>query len=282
MTFRRACIIGHPVAHSRSPLIHRHWLAEYGIEGDYLKEDVLADKLDAFLAGFASSGYVGANITVPHKETAFRALARAEPVATALSAVNTIWLDGRRLVGTNTDVYGFFAHLGESVPGWAARTKMAVVIGAGGAARAVVYGLIEHRVDRVVVVNRTRARAETLAAAFGERVTTAGFVELPHWLKYADLLVNTSSLGMSGQPPLQIDLSSLQASAAVYDIVYVPIETPLLAAARARGLTAVDGLGMLLHQAVPGFERWFGIRPAVTPALRSLVLADLGSVGRVR
>ena len=282
MSFPRACIIGHPVAHSRSPAIHRHWLAELKLEGDYVREDVPPENIASFLAGFAASGYVGANVTVPHKEAALRAVSRAEPVAAALKAVNTLWLEDDRLIGTNTDVYGFLAHLDESLPGWNTRTRTAVVLGAGGAARAVVYGLIERGVGRLVVVNRTRTRAETLAAELDTRVTPAGFAELPQWLKETDLLVNATSLGMTGQPPLDLDLGPLKSGAAVYDIVYAPLATPLLAAARARGHPAVDGLGMLLHQAVPGFERWFGVRPKVTPALRSLVAADLGMRERAR
>ncbi len=263
-------------------MIHRHWLAELKLEGDYIREDVPPGKIASFLAGFAASGYVGANVTVPHKEAAFRAVVRAEPVAAALKAVNTLWLEEGRLAGTNTDVYGFLAHLDESLPDWTARTKMAVVLGAGGAARAVVYGLIERDVGRIVVINRTRTRAEMLAAEIDARVTPAGFAELPQRLRETDLLVNATSLGMTGQPPLDIDLGPLKPSAAVYDIVYAPLETPLLAAARARGHLAVDGLGMLLHQAVPGFERWFGVRPKVTPTLRSLVAADLGARERAR
>ena len=263
-------------------MIHRYWLAELKLEGDYVREDVPPEKIVSFLAGFAASGYVGANVTVPHKEVAFRAVIRAEPVAATLKAVNTLWLEDGHLIGTNTDVYGFLAHLDESLPGWSTRTRMAVVLGAGGAARAVIYGLIERGISRLVVVNRTRTRAETLAAELGARVTPAGFSELPQRLKETDLLVNATSLGMTGQPPLDLDLGPLKSGAAVYDIVYAPLATPLLAAARARGHPAVDGLGMLLHQAVPGFERWFGVRPKVTPALRSLVAADLGMRERAR
>jgi shikimate dehydrogenase len=282
VSFRRACVIGHPVAHSRSPLIHRHWLAEHKIDGDYVREDVPPEKIGSFLASFATSGYVGANVTVPHKEAAFRAADRTEPVAAALKAVNTLWLEQGRLAGTNTDVYGFLAHFDEMLPGWDKRTGIAVVLGAGGAARAVVYGLIDRGIGRVLVVNRTRPRAETLAAEFGKRIAPADFADLPQHLKGTDLLVNATSLGMTGQPPLDIDLACLKTGAAVYDIIYVPLETPLLASARARGHPVVDGLGMLLHQAVPGFERWFGIRPKVTPALRSRVAADLGAKEHAR
>jgi shikimate dehydrogenase len=272
---KRACVIGHPVAHSRSPMIHRHWLNEHGIDGDYVQEDVLPEKLASFLATLAERGYAGANITVPHKAAAFQVLQEADDVAHALKVTNTVWHAGGTLYGTNTDVYGFLAHLDESAPDWKIQAEQSVVIGAGGAARAVVYGLLERGVSRVVVVNRTPARSEALATEFNGNVTVADFDSLPAWLKDADLLVNTTSLGMTGQPPLDIDLSHLNRTATVYDIVYVPLETPLLAQARERGLRTVDGLGMLLHQAVPAFERFFGMRPSVTPALRAAVLADL-------
>jgi shikimate dehydrogenase len=277
MTVRRACVIGHPVAHARSPLIHRYWLAEHKIEGDYGREDVPPEKIDAFFANFNRSGYVGGNITLPHKEAAFRALARAEPVAAALRAVNAIWLEEGRLAGTNTDVHGFLANFDEARPGWRDRAEQAVVLGAGGGARAVVYGLLQRGLGRVVVVNRTPARAEAIADELGERVTVAAFEELGSLLKRADILVNATKLGMTGQPALKIDLASIRDGATVYDIVYVPLETPLLAAARARGLHAIDGLGMLLHQAVPAFERWFGVRPTVSEGLREALLADLGA-----
>jgi shikimate dehydrogenase len=272
---RRACVIGHPVAHSRSPVIHRHWLTQYGIAGDYTREDVAPEALGDFLAKLGAHDYVGANITVPHKAAAFRALHHAEPVATALKVANTVWLENGRLHGTNTDVHGFLANLDESLPGWNIEAEQAVILGAGGAARAVVYALLDRGFPRVIVVNRTLARAEALAAEFGSRVTAETMDTLTGWLPDADLLVNTTSLGMAGQPPLELDLAPMQQGAVVYDIVYVPLETSLLAAARARGLRTVDGLGMLLHQAVPAFEKFFGIRPEVTQALRAAVLSDL-------
>lgn len=276
---RRACVIGHPVAHSRSPLIHRYWLKEHRIDGDYVREDVALEAIDRFLDRLGDR-YVGANVTIPHKETAFRKLKRADAVARALGAANTLWFEDGALCGTNTDVYGFSAHLDESLPGWEERISTALVLGAGGAARSVIYALLERGIRRIVIANRTRVRGAALAAQFGDKCTVADFGELSSRLAEADLLVNTTSLGMKGQPPLEIDLSQLRRTAAVYDIVYVPLETPLLAAARARGHPAIDGLGMLLHQAVPGFERWFGVRPRVTPALRALVMADLGEKER--
>jgi shikimate dehydrogenase len=276
MNARRACVIGHPVAHSRSPAIHKFWLAEHGIDGDYVREDVAPERIAAFLGGFADSGYVGANVTVPHKEAAF-AIADADAIARELGAVNTVWLEDRQLLGTNTDVHGFLANLNEQQPGWDKRTRLAVVLGAGGAARAIVYGLIELGVARIVLVNRTAARAEALAAQFGAGVRSVGFGELDRALAEADLLVNATSLGMQGAPPLAVPMGALKPGAVVHDIVYLPLETPLLRYARARGHPVVDGLGMLLHQAAPAFERFFGVKPQVTPALRQHVLADLGA-----
>ena len=275
MTARRACVIGHPVQQARSPILHRYWLKEYGIDGDYTREDVSPDKIADFLANLGNHGYVGANITVPHKAAAYLALDHAEPVATAMKVANTLWVENDGLHGTNTDVHGFLANLDEALPGWNVEAEQAVVLGAGGGARAVVYGLLQRGFSRVVVVNRTLARAEAFVVEFGDRVTATTLNELTGWLPDADLLVNTTSLGMSGQPPLEIDLSPMQDGAAVYDIVYVPLETRLLAAARARGLRTIDGLGMLLHQAVPAFERFFGVKPTVTKGLREAVLADI-------
>jgi shikimate dehydrogenase len=275
MSRRRACVIGHPVAHSRSPTIHRYWLKEHGIDGDYVREDVAPGEIDEFLGALGTRGYVGANITVPHKAAAYLALEEADDVATALKVANTVWLEHGRLHGTNTDVHGFLANLDEALPGWNVETEQAVVLGAGGGARAVVHGLLERGFPRVVVVNRTLARAQAFVVEFGDRVTATTFDALTGWLPDADLLVNTTSLGMTGQPRLEIDLAPMQKGAAVCDIVYVPLETPLLAAARARGLRAVDGLGMLLHQAVPAFERFFGMKPEVTHGLRDAVLADI-------
>jgi shikimate dehydrogenase len=272
---RRACIIGHPVAHSRSPLIHGYWLNHYGIDGHYGREDVAPAAFAEFLGHLADHGYAGANVTLPHKEAAFAAVDEADPAARALGALNTVWLQDGRLHGANTDVIGFLADLDARLAGWDQRTSHAVVLGAGGAARGIVYGLLQRRIDRVSVVNRSVQRAEQLAAQFGRQVIAADWQALPALLAGADLLVNTTSLGMAGQPPLDIDLAALPARAAVADIVYVPLETGLLRAARARGHAAIDGLGMLLHQAAPGFERWFGVRPEVTPEFRALIEADI-------
>lgn len=270
---RAACLIGWPAAHSRSPLIHHHWLHTLGIAGGYAIEAVPPEDLAAFIGQLAGRGFVGANVTIPHKE---RVLELAEPDARAraIGAANTLWFDDGVLRATNTDVEGFINNLDASASGWD-RAKEALVLGSGGAARAVVFGLLERGIGRIHVVNRTAARAQALADRFGERVRPAGWDDVAMLLPRAGLLVNTSSLGMHGQPPLQLDIAALPAAAVVADLVYVPLETALLSVARARGLRVADGLGMLLHQAVRGFELWFGVRPEVTPELRALVEADL-------
>jgi shikimate dehydrogenase len=269
----RAGVVGWPIRHSRSPLIHQHWLRELGIAGSYECFDVPPDALAEFVAGIGKEGLVGANVTAPHKEAAFSACDRLTPTAEALGAVNTLWRDGTSLWGDNTDVEGFLLNMDEGAPGWHEQSRRAVVVGAGGAARSVVYALASRGLKRVVVINRTQARAEELAARFGAVAALFGTLEAE--LEVADLVVNTTTLGMGGNPLLEIDLRALPNHAIVADIVYVPLRTPLVEAARARGLRAVEGLGMLLHQAVPAFERWFGRRPQVTAALRDLVEVDV-------
>ncbi|TXN81223.1 shikimate dehydrogenase [Methylobacterium sp. WL8] len=274
---RRAFVVGHPIAHSRSPLIHGHWLSEHGIAGSYERIAVAPDAFEAFFRRLPESGFSGGNVTIPHKEAAFALCDALSPRARAIGAVNTLVVgaDGR-IFGDNTDAPGFTAHLDQSLgAGWPERAGTALVLGAGGAARAVVVGLAERGLARIVVANRTRARAETVAALAPGIATAIEWDTIPALMPEAGLLVNTTALGMAGNPPLDLDLAPLPANAAVADIVYVPLETGLLAAARARGLPAIDGLGMLLHQAVPGFEAWFGVRPRVTEALRAVVVADL-------
>lgn len=271
-----ACVIGWPVKHSRSPIIHRHWLSELRLAGDYVRHPVEPEHAAAFFADFAQGPFVGCNVTVPHKEVAFASVDHADAVATALGAVNTVWLENGRLLGSNTDAEGFVANLDHLAPGFDANPGEAIVLGAGGAARAVIWALKARGFAPIHVINRTRDRAEAMAERFGSDVRAAGWENLPALLPNASLLVNTTSLGMEGQPPLVIDLAAARDDLLVTDIVYIPLETPLLKAARARGLKTVDGLGMLLHQAVPGFERWFGRRPVVTPELRRLILADMG------
>jgi shikimate dehydrogenase len=274
MATRAACVIGYPVKHSRSPLIHGYWIKQYGLDAAYRVEEVAPEAFGDFIAHLAERGYVGANITIPHKEAA---LAASEPDdrARAVGASNTLWFDRGRLLSTNTDVEGFTANLDAAVPGWEQRGGDAVVLGAGGSARAIVYGLIERGIGRIHVVNRTPERAEALRARFGAMVLPAHPSALPELLSRVSLLINTTSLGMAGQPPLEIDLGPLPGRAVVADIVYAPLETALLAAARRRGLATADGLGMLLYQAVRGFQLWFGVRPEVTPELRAVIEADL-------
>jgi shikimate dehydrogenase len=273
--FRAVCIIGWPAGHSRSPLIHNYWIKQHGLAGEYRKEPVPPNELGDFLARLGERGYVGANITIPHKEAAL-ALTAADARASAVGAANAIWRDDRVLKSTNTDVEGFLGNLDAAAPGWDRGLKTAVVLGAGGSARAVVYGLIERGFDRIHVVNRTIERAEALRQRFGAAVRPASWNDAHALLGEAGVLVNSTSLGMKGQPPLTIDVGLLPAGAVVTDLVYVPLATPLLTAARARGLATADGLGVLLHQAVRGFSLWFGVVPTVTPELRALVEADLG------
>lgn len=272
-TLPAACLIGWPAAHSRSPLIHHHWLRTLGIEGGYSIEAVPPEGFADFVMNLRKHGYVGANVTIPHKERALQ-LAHADARARAIGAANTLWHEGETLRATNTDVEGFIANLDACAPGWDV-AKEALVLGAGGSARAVVFGLLERGVARVHLVNRSIERAQALAQPFGESVVPLGWDDLARVMPAAGLLVNTTSLGMNGQPPLVIDLGMLSKNCVVADLVYVPLETPLLSAAKARGLRTADGLGMLLHQAVRGFELWFGKRPQVTEELRALIVHDL-------
>ncbi len=268
-----ACLIGWPAAHSRSPLIHRYWLRTLGIEGGYVIEAVPPDEFKDFVLRLSQRGFVGANVTIPHKEQAL-ALSKPDARARAVGAANTLFLAGGELCSTNTDVEGFLNNLDASAPGWD-KADEALVLGAGGSARAVVFGLIERGIKTVHLVNRTMARAQTLADQFGAKVHPETWDKVAELLPRAGLLVNTTSLGQHGQPRLEIDVALLPVTSVVADLVYVPLQTELLAAAKARGLKTADGLGMLLHQAVRGFELWFGRRPKVTPELRALVEADL-------
>jgi shikimate dehydrogenase len=273
----KACIVGWPVAHSRSPLIHRFWLQDLKIEGSYELAAVATADFPAFVRDLPRRGFVGANVTLPHKQMAFELCDIRTETAAYLKVVNTLWIEAGRLCGDNTDAAGFVGALDEDAPGWDINSRKAVVIGAGGAARAIVYALRLRGMKRIFLINRTKQRAVELALEFGAPIEVVNFPDLPGALAGADILVNTTSLGMQGQPPLAIDLGSLPPDAVVSDIVYVPLETALIRAARARGLRAVSGIGMLLHQAVPGFERWFGMKPCVTPELRSVVEVDIAA-----
>jgi shikimate dehydrogenase len=270
---KAVCVIAWPAGHSRSPLIHNYWIKQHKLDAEYRREAVPPDKFVEFVTHLHEHGYIGANITVPHKEPALK-LSEPDERARAVGAANALWYKDGRLRSTNTDVEGFLANLDAVTPGWDRGLSTAVVLGAGGGARAVVYALVTREVGRIYVINRTKEKAQALRNKFGSAVQVAGWDETTGLLGDAGLLVNTTTLGMVGQPPLDFNLRC-PASMVVADIVYAPLVTGLLASARARGLRSADGLGMLLHQAVRGFELWFGIRPEVTPELRALVEADL-------
>lgn len=270
----KAFVIGHPIAHSRSPEIHGYWLKAHDLAGSYEAIDVAPADLREFVAGLRRNGFRGGNVTIPHKEAVFALVDRIDPAAEQIGAVNTLWFEGETLVGGNTDAHGFAANLDEFAPGWA-ENGPAVVLGAGGASRAIIHALKERGVRDIRIVNRTLSRAQELRDRFGAGITAHEMAAVSELLDDAGLLVNTTAIGMHGNEGLPADPAGLPEKAIVTDIVYVPLETPLLATARAQGLKCVDGLGMLLHQAVPGFERWFGCRPEVTAELRNLILADL-------
>lgn len=274
---KKAFVCGHPIAHSRSPKIHGYWLRKYGIAGSYEAIDVAPEDVAEFFATLGEKGFAGGNVTIPHKEAAFAAAARRDEAAERIGAVNTLWLENGVLCGGNTDAEGFAANLDERAPGWA-EVGPAVVLGAGGAARAVIQALKERGFSDIRVANRTVARAVELGDRFGPGVSAHPTAATGELLADAGLLVNTTALGMAGKggaDELPANPEALPRHAIVTDIVYVPLETPLLKAARKCGLKTVDGLGMLLHQAAPGFERWFGRRPEVTEELREMIIADM-------
>lgn len=273
-----AGVIGWPVSHSRSPRLHGFWLNSYGVDGAYLPLAVRPERARDAIRALPLLGFAGANVTLPHKEAALTAVDRVTPEAERIGAVNTIIVaaDGS-LEGSNSDGFGFIENLRQSAPQWRPAQGPAVLLGAGGAARAIAAALLDPGVPELRLVNRTAKRAEQLARDIGGPISIHDWAQCGAAMKDAALLVNSTTLGMKGQPPLEIDLKPLPPEAIVYDIVYVPLETPLLAAARARKLAVVDGLGMLLHQARPGFTAWFGVEPKVTPELRNFILADLAS-----
>lgn len=273
----KAGVMGWPVEHSRSPVLHEYWLKTYDIDGSYLRLPIPPEKLAVALGELHGKGFNGVNLTVPHKEAALAMVDVLSPEAKRIGAINTIFVAANgRLYGTNTDGYGFISSVRAGAPALRLQNSIAVVLGAGGAARAVCVALQDEGVAEIRVVNRTVARAENLAQDLGAPFTVHAWADHAAAFEDAALLVNTTTLGMTGQPPLDVDLQALPTNAVVNDIVYVPLETSLLAAARARGNPVVDGLGMLLYQAQPGFAGWFGVRPEVTPALRQHVLAGAG------
>ena len=273
---KHACVIGWPIAHSRSPLIHGYWLKKYGIEGSYTKVAVRPEELDEFISTLAARGFAGCNVTVPHKEAVFALAAEHDSSAAAVGAANTLWLDGGRLHAANTDTYGYMTHLTRSAPQWNTRDAPVSILGAGGAARAIVHGFLQAGVSKIRLFNRSRERAGDLARLFGPRVEAFDWAQREARSRDSGVLVNTTSLGLKNVGDAGIDFAAFHASCVVSDIVYVPLETAFLRQARLHGLATVDGLGMLLHQAVPGFERWFGVRPEVTDDLTRLLEADVG------
>ena len=267
-----AGVMGWPVGHSRSPRLHGYWLQHYGIDGAYVPLPVRPEDFAEAVRLLPRMGFVGANVTVPHKEAAFRLCTVRDAAAERCGAVNTLVFDGDQIEGRNTDVFGFLENLRRGAPHWRADDGPVVLLGAGGAARAIAVGLLNAGVPSLRILNRTQARAEELASLVGGTAEALPWSALPQALAGAALLVNSTSLGMVGQEPLAIDLEPLPNAATVTDIVYAPLETGLLAAARRRGLATVDGLGMLLYQAQLGFAAWFGTKPEVTEALRRAVL----------
>jgi shikimate dehydrogenase len=274
--YRLAGVMGWPVAHSRSPVIHGHWIAQHGLRGAYVLLPVQPAHLATALRSLPVLGFAGCNLTIPHKVEALRLVDQMDPLARRIGAVNTIVVaaDGS-LEGRNTDGFGFIQSLRDAQPAWRADAGPAAVIGAGGAARAVLVGLIDSGAKEIRLTNRSWAKAHDMAQEFGGPITAVPWEERHEALRDCALLVNTTNQGMHGEPPLDLRLDHLPVQALVSDIIYVPMETPLLAAARARSNAVVNGLGMLLNQARPGFEAWFGVAPSVTPELLSVVLATL-------
>jgi len=268
-----AGVIGSPIAHSKSPQLHGHWLKTYGLRGHYIPMDVSAQNLGQVLEALPKMGFVGVNITVPHKEKVIEFADLVTDRATLIGAANTLTFqkDGK-LRADNTDGYGFFENLRQNAPKWNVKAGPAAVLGAGGAARAVLASLLDAGVPHILLSNRTRVRAEALQSEFGKRVEVVDWVQAGNMLEEATTVVNTTSLGMLGKPPLRVPLDGLRKDAVVTDLVYAPLKTHLLAEAANMGCTTVDGLGMLLHQAVPAFERWFGVRPDVDNATRAAAL----------
>ncbi len=269
-----AGVIGDPIGQSRSPVLHGHWLGRYGIRGYYVPLEVRPADLAEVLRTLPKMGFRGVNVTIPHKEAALRIADSASDRAALIGAANTLTFHGDgRIHADNTDAYGFLANMRQTVPAWRADAGPAVVLGAGGAARAIIHALLDAGAPEIRLANRTRARAELLADHFGARVQPVDWIEAERALEGAATLVNTTSLGMRGKPPLNLRIEALPKAAVVADIVYTPLMTDLLIRAEAHGCRVVDGLGMLLHQAVPGFESWFGVRPKVDSELRQAVLA---------
>lgn len=269
-----AGVIGNPIAHSRSPLLHHHWLRKYDLPGHYVPLHVAEDDLANVIRMLPKMGFVGVNITVPHKVAVMQLADQISDRAILIGAANTlIFRPDGKIYADNTDGYGFIANLKQGAPDWDPAAGPAAVLGAGGAARAIIVALAEAGVPEIMLSNRTRPKAEALRSEFGPRIQVVDWVQAGNMLDDATTVINTTSLGMTGQPELRVPLDGLHKEQLVTDIVYNPLETRLLQVAREAGCTSVDGLGMLLHQGVPGFERWFGVRPEVDEATRQAVLA---------
>ena len=269
-------VTGWPISHALSPALHGFWMRRHKIDGSYEALAVKPKDFPAFLQALPGSGFVGGNVTIPHKQAAFALCPHHDRDAATIGSVNTLWLENGELHGGCTDAYGFAANLDDQVPQWKSSLS-ALVLGAGGASRAIVHALKAAGIARISVVNRTLERAKQLATAFGKPVSAYGWADLPEALNQADLIINTTSLGMGGLQEILIDLSPASPRAIVADIVYSPLATALLNQAKKRGLVTADGLGMLLHQAVPGFEKWFGVRPVVDAELRHHMLSVLAA-----
>jgi shikimate dehydrogenase len=272
---KRAFVIGHPIAHSRSPLIHNHWLEAYGIAGSYEAIDVAPGELPAFFERVRRGEFAGGNVTIPHKEAVFSLCDERDPLAEEIGAVNTLVVANGSVSGSNTDYLGFLGNLDQNAPGWSEGLREVIVLGAGGAARAILVALKSRDIPTIHLLNRTRQKADDMALDLGGPIRPGALSDFAARAPAAGLVVNTSSVGMKGTRFDSLDLATLPKTALITDIVYVPLVTPFLAEAWKLGLKTVDGLGMLLHQAVPGFEAWFGVRPEVTPELRRLVEANL-------
>jgi shikimate dehydrogenase len=272
---KKACVIGWPIAHSRSPLIHNYWLKKYNIDAVYERKAIQPENVAKFVVNLASSEFIGFNVTIPHKETAFKAVAMTDEIARRLGAVNTVYLENGVICGTNTDGEGFIASLRHSYPTVSLRNKTAIIIGAGGAAKAIIGALLDEGVKKVGIINRTRERILELQVQFSSGIYEISETVSDDALESCGLLVNTTSQGMEGQPSLELEIQSLNPDALVADIVYTPLETAFLAKARLQGNPVLGGLGMLLHQAVRGFELWFGVKPEVTAELYDLIAADV-------
>lgn len=272
--FPRAAVLGNPISHSLSPKLHSYWLNRYGIEGEYTALKVTEDALETTLRELPGKGFIGANVTIPHKVSVMQFADQLTDRATLIGAANTlIFKEDGRIFADNTDGYGFMANLRQGAPEWDPKAGPAAIFGAGGAARAIIVALADAGVPEIIIANRTRAKAEALRADFGARVTVVDWVQADKMLEDANTVINTTSLGMTGAHEFKVSLDALSPKAVVTDIVYNPLQTPFLKAAAEKGCTTVDGLGMLLHQGVPGFERWFGRRPEVDDATRAAVLA---------